>query len=72
MGKGAPWRKLRKLSMRAMRDLGPAGKSTEDKLLEECRILMQKMEANDVPFFPREILMKFTANTIGMIVFGHV
>ena len=58
--------------MTAMRDLGPGGKSTEDKLLEECRVLMQKMEAENVPFFPREMLMKFTANTIGMIVFGHV
>ena len=68
--KGPTWRKSRKLCMRALRDLGPGGRSTEDKLLEECRLVMQKMESID--FLPQEILMKFTSNIIGLIVFGQV
>ena len=68
---GRPWKEMRRFSLSSMRDFGVGKKSLEGRVQDEARIVMDEMERQKGPFFPKRIYLNAISNIICGIVFGN-
>nr|XP_012616215.1 cytochrome P450 2S1 isoform X1 [Microcebus murinus] len=68
---GEPWRRLRKFTMLALRDLGMGKRAGEEQIQAEAQHLVQAFQGtNGQPFDPSLLLAQATSNVACSLVFG--
>ncbi|KAK6173993.1 hypothetical protein SNE40_017353 [Patella caerulea] len=68
---GQEWKDARRMTVRALRDLGVGKTTLEDRIKEEANIVLDYITAREgKPFVVHDILMKATTNVISTVVFG--
>ncbi|KAK6173991.1 hypothetical protein SNE40_017351 [Patella caerulea] len=68
---GQEWKDARRMTIRALRDLGVGKTTLEDRIKEEAKIVLDFITAHEErPFVVHEVLMKATTNVISTVVFG--
>ncbi|XP_050415836.1 cytochrome P450 2D3 [Patella vulgata] len=68
---GQEWKDARRMTVRALRDLGVGKTTLEDRIKEEAKIILDYITACEgKPFKVHDIMMKATTNIISTVVFG--
>ncbi|XP_015272777.1 PREDICTED: cytochrome P450 2K4-like [Gekko japonicus] len=68
---GENWKVMRRFMLTTLRDYGMGKRTTEDRIVEECHFLIQKLESyNGKPFETTVIMNAAIANVIVFILLG--
>ncbi|KAM9325625.1 cytochrome P450 2G1-like [Gastrophryne carolinensis] len=68
---GNRWRQLRRFSLSTLRNFGLGKHSIEERIKEECSILVQELRTHKgIQFDPAIIISKAVSNVISFVVFG--
>ncbi|XP_050415839.1 cytochrome P450 2D3 [Patella vulgata] len=68
---GQEWKEERRMTVRALRDLGVGKTTLEDRIKEEAKIILGYVTAHEgKPFIVHDLMMKATTNIVSTVVFG--
>ena len=64
------WHETRKLVASGLREMGLSTNWLEEHIQEEARMLIDRLEVQPQPLYPRTVLLKATSNVLQRICFG--